>query len=437
VTALDREVEARAERALALADVVLRRRPQDQRALFARGAAHAALARYHLFRVHRTDAARASVRMRDALLLVDPAGPYGEDAQFGLGLYDYYADVLPKFVKLLRFVVGLPAGNKQRGLDQIQRAADKSTFHATEARVQLFEINAYWEEDHDAARAPMAELHDAFPGSPLWGLKLAEHLRDRLGQYEDAAEIARAGLAAARKPHPNYAAPIVAALFRLSLGESLLLDGRVDETRRALLPILQLPVGAEWTGRARLLLGRSLELEGDRTAAEAHYREAARTGGKEVRQRASAALDTRIPAAELRGLHLVWEARRLAEDGKATLAAARYADARQAWPASVEALLGVAEELVRAGQGGELRPRLEALAADRASTPPWLRPWAALLAARLNDLAGRRPEALRLYREVVRRPSGDTRLAAEARRGLVTPFTVPPSTRRPAQKRQP
>jgi hypothetical protein len=94
----------------------------------------------------------------------------------------------------------------------------------------------------------------------------------------------------------------------------------------------------------------------------------------------------------------------------------------------------VAEEQVRGGQGAALLPQLEAMAADRSLTPPWLRPRAAVVAARLNDLAGRRAEAVRLYRQVVARPSGDADLATEARRGTVTPFTVAPA--KPAAVRQ-
>ena len=93
---LDRELLARAELAVARADAILERKPDDVRALFARGASHGTLARYHLFRLHRSDAARSAVRMREDLARVRALDPQHEDALFGLGLYDYYADVLSR-----------------------------------------------------------------------------------------------------------------------------------------------------------------------------------------------------------------------------------------------------------------------------------------------------------------------------------------------------
>src|SRR5688572_24860289 len=69
-TTHDRELEQRAMEAVDLADAALRASPADARALFARGAAHGVLSRYHLFRWNRTDAARAAVRMRGDLLEV-------------------------------------------------------------------------------------------------------------------------------------------------------------------------------------------------------------------------------------------------------------------------------------------------------------------------------------------------------------------------------
>jgi tetratricopeptide (TPR) repeat protein len=428
-TLFDKEVVALAERAQQMAEEALRLDPADQRARFALAAGHAALARLHLFRLHRTDAARASARMREALLAVDPAGPYGEDAQFGLGIYDYYGDVLPKAVKVLRFFMGLPAGDRARGLERIGRAAERSRFHRVEARVQLYEIHAYWEEKHDVALVAARALHQAYPSSPLWGLKLAEHLRARLGQYGEAARVAEAGLAAARRGELNYRSPIATLLLRLALGEALLADGRPTEARQALLPALELPAGADWTARAHLLVGRTQELEGDRTAALAHYQTAARAPDREVRRQADRHVERPMTAVEIRAQHLVWEARRLRE-AQHEDALARYTEAARLWPDGVEPFLGVTEAGLRLGQAVSDPGRLRAIAGDKAAAPPWARPWARLLLARHHDLSGDRAQARRLYAEVEDAPSGAAWLLAAARDGLARSFT--PVARNPA-----
>ena len=83
----------------------------------------------------------------------------------------------------------------------------------------------------------MEELAHRYPGWPLWGLVLAEHLRDRLGAYAESAAVARRILGAGDAARPEAGAAAL-ALARLSLGESLLLDLRPEEARHALLPLL-------------------------------------------------------------------------------------------------------------------------------------------------------------------------------------------------------
>ncbi len=174
--------------------------------------------------------------MRDDLLAARAQDADDADVQFGLGLYDYYVDVLPRLQRLLRFLSRLPGGDRARGLEAIEDAARASTLHGVEARVQLYEIHAFYEEDPDAAAADMEELVHRYPGWPLWGLKLAEHLRDRLGAYAESEAEARRMLRAGggTAAEPGAAA---LALARLSLGESLLLDLRPEEARRVLLPL--------------------------------------------------------------------------------------------------------------------------------------------------------------------------------------------------------
>lgn len=196
----------------------------------------ASRSRYHLFRRHRAEAARTAAQMRDDLLAARAQDADDADVQFGLGLYDYYVDVLPRLQRLLRFLSRLPGGDRARGLEAIEDAARASTLHGVEARVQLYEIHAFYEEDPDAAAADMEELVHRYPGWPLWGLKLAEHLRDRLGAYAESEAEARRMLRAGggTAAEPGAAA---LALARLSLGESLLLDLRPEEARRVLLPL--------------------------------------------------------------------------------------------------------------------------------------------------------------------------------------------------------
>jgi thioredoxin-like negative regulator of GroEL len=407
--ALDREFEQRASRALALADERLKQDPADLRSRLARGAVHGVKSRFHMFRGHRGDAAREAVHMREDLLAIHEQDPGDREALFGLGLYDYYGDVLPRVAKVLRFLARMPGGDGERGLLRIEQAADGAVLHEVEVRAQLYEIYAFYEDRPDRALEEVRGLHRRYPHWPLWGLKLAEHLRDRMGNYRESASVA------AEMVEPRRAREIgagAAALARLSLGESLLLDLRPAEARRVLLPVKDLrPELPALAGQARLLLGRGLEIEGDRDGAFAHYRAAAESPDRDVRRRAAEALDRPLPPAHVRALHFLGEARRARELGRHADAATAYAAALEVSPTSPEALLGAAEAALHDGEGARARELLDRVEDKKATSPPTLRAWAALLRGEALQASGRREAAVQLYKKVLQDPCA----AAETR----------------------
>jgi tetratricopeptide (TPR) repeat protein len=420
--AADRAFLERADEAVRFAERALAADPGDLRALLARGATQGVRSRFHLFRGQRTDAARAAARMRADLLRVREGVPASADAAFGIGLYDYYADVLSRFAKVLRFLAGLPGGDRVRGLALIESAGEGSLFHDDEVQAQLYEIYAFYEDRPDRALSEARGMRRRHPGWPLWGLRLAEHLRERMGLYAESARVARELVEAAERGNINYrGAALVQA--RVSLGESLRLDLRFADARRELLAVKDgSPELAPTVARARLLLGRCLESEGDREGAVAHYRRAAQAADRAVRREAEAALKTPMPAGEVEGLALVAQARRLHEAGRQRDAAETYRRALRAWPASREAALLAAEDEILHGDPERARDAVEEALAVERPQPPWLRPWASLLNAQLLDVAGQRERAVVEYKKVLDRPLGRGDLRERAEDGVRRPF---------------
>jgi hypothetical protein len=420
--ALDKDLERRVLQAVAVADRRLRVEPGDVRALLARGGTWAVSSRYHMLRGHKSEAARDGVRMRVDLMAVRKLEAGNKDALFGLGLYDYYADVLPRVLKLLRVFARLPGGDRARGLAAIEEAREDAVLHRTEIQVQLYEIYAWYEKRPDLALAEIRDLARRHPGWPLWGLKLAEHLRDRMGLYAESAQVARR-LLEAEEHRPPAQRGAAAVLARLSLAEALLLDLRLDEARRVLLPAREGGAGGASAGqRAHLLLGRALELEGDRDAAHAHYQRAAAGSDRALRKEAQSAVSNPLPADHVRAFHLIAEARRAREQGRATKSTAAYREALRLWPRSAEAALRVAEDDLEHGRAEAARDALEEVARDRGPAPPWVKPWSSLLRAEMFDLAGDREAALDEYRKVLSDPHGQDELKERAAEGLRRPF---------------
>jgi tetratricopeptide (TPR) repeat protein len=235
--------------------------------------------------------------------------------------------------------------------------------------------------------------------------------------------VAREIVEASKKGHPNYASQAVLALGGFALGDALLKDGFTAEARRELLAVKDGAPGAPaLAGQVRFLLGRALELEGDREGALVHYKAAAASPDKEGRKRAQAALDMPIPPGEVQGRHAIAEARRHREAGHARLALERYREAYAAWPTSVEATLALAEEELRAGRVPVALQLAPDLGDDKPQDPGWLRAWGWLLRARAHDLEGSRPAAVSLYKKVLEQPHGRPELKDAAALGLKTPF---------------
>ncbi len=421
----ERDFHVRAERLGARAEARLRSAPYDVRARFVLGAAWGARSRLHLYRVQKTDAARTAVKMRAALLDVPEQHPLYGEALFGLGLYDYYADVLPRILKLLRFLVRFPGGDRQRGLQAIENAERLAPLHHTEAQAQLFDIYASYEERHDDALQRILALRRRYPGAPLWGLRLADHQRERLGLFAESAASAGEVLEAAERGHPNYA-PVVGLMARVALGEAFLADLQPVRAREAVLPARDGATSAPWVAtRALLVLGRSLELEGDREGALVHYRRAARGDDRYWAARADRAIAEPLPRRQVRAFPLLAEARRALEAGHGQAASEGFRRALLAWPDSDEARLRVAQDDLEQGRLEAARRVLESLDARERPDPPWVRPWARLLLARVRDAAGRRSEALSLYNDVYQHPLGSARLRDGAQDGLKQPWRRP------------
>jgi hypothetical protein len=427
---LDRVMQATADDAVARADALLARDADDVRALFARGAAHGALSRYHLFRLHRTDAARAAVRMREDLMRVRALDPGHRDALFGLGLYDYYGDVLPRAARILRFLARIPGGDRERGLASIEDAASGTTLHATEARVQLFEIYAFYEDRPGRAMDQLEELRRRYPSHPLWALKAVEHLRARLGAYGEAAAAGREILARGARGEDNFKGAWVPAMARLEMGHALFSDLRPADARPLLLAVAKdgIPGNPAAAARARYLLGRGLEMEGDREGALAHYRIAAGGGDTEWRRRARESISSPMTADRVAALAALGDARRRRE-AKREDAVEAARDAARHWPESVEAALAIVEERLAAGDALGARAAWPRDDARQVADTPWLRPWQWLLEAERHDLEGRREAAVQQYKKVLqdayRRP--DLRTRAEA--GIKAPFRPRPPNR--------
>lgn len=158
---------------------------------FYAGLADAFAARLDGLRGENRATARAGVHARSHFLRAIQLDPELLDAEFGLGLYNYYVDTLSAIAKFLGFFMGIPGGNKQEGIRQLEHAIADGVLISDEARFYLaLDLHRY-DQRYEDALTVISPLVDKYPSNPLFQLAKGD-LYGKLGRKEQAAACYRA-----------------------------------------------------------------------------------------------------------------------------------------------------------------------------------------------------------------------------------------------------
>jgi tetratricopeptide (TPR) repeat protein len=272
-----------------------KREPHRAEAWFYLGAAYGARVQWRSLRGQQLAAARDGARIKNALEQAIALDPQMQDAYVGIGLYHYYADVAPAAARILRWLLLLPGGDRQRGLDEIARARARGLLVRSEAEYQLHLIYLWYEKAPRRALDALAALQTRHPTNPHFLARTAEvhdvYLRDpaaSLRGWQALLEAARA--------RRVRAAPFAETMARL--GASVQLDrlGRSDDAIEHLRAVIDAapasPYGA--LAEAHVRLAGLLARAGRRDEATNEYRRALATvperDPQRVRARANAGL---------------------------------------------------------------------------------------------------------------------------------------------------
>lgn len=187
-TTLDEQLEATIAAAEAVRDPAL----VGNAALWG-GSSHLLAAGLRASQRRSLTAAFEAKKAKRALESAAIQGSDATDARFGLGTYNYVADTVPSYVKGLRALLFLPRGNRMLGLRQLEEAATGSRYFALEARTLLITIYANkHERQYARAIAERDHLLAAYPDTVASAYASAR-LDISLGRNDAAlAQLARA-----------------------------------------------------------------------------------------------------------------------------------------------------------------------------------------------------------------------------------------------------
>ncbi len=151
--------------AVEIAEAKLEKDENDIDARFYLGGAYGSLGRYYAMTRSFLNAYWYGKKGKNYLEEVVEMDSTYYDAYLGLGIYHYLADILPRFVKILSFVLGIE-GDKEQGIGEIKLAAEKGTYTKTEAMFFLAAIYTYRERKYEEAISIFNEILEKYPQNP-------------------------------------------------------------------------------------------------------------------------------------------------------------------------------------------------------------------------------------------------------------------------------
>lgn len=273
--ALDPEFSSAVEAAIASTEAWVERQPESAEAWFYVGGAYAARVQWRVLRGEKVAAARDGKRILNALERAIELDPSLDDAYFGMGMYKYYADVAPTAARMLRFLLFLPGGDREVGLEQMLRARARGKLLQGEADYQLSVIYLWYENETARAIHLLEGLRAQYPGNPLFLADIA-HIQDEYLHDTIASLTSWRTLLASAREHRSNAPLLAETRARLEIARLLETLHQTDQAIEHLEAIVALKPTApfEALSLAYLRLGEARDRLGAREEAIEAYRRA-------------------------------------------------------------------------------------------------------------------------------------------------------------------
>jgi tetratricopeptide (TPR) repeat protein len=371
------------------------------------GAAYGLRVQYRALRLERLAAARDGKRIKDALEKCLSIDSSLQDAYFGIGLYHYYADIAPAALKMLRWMLMLPGGDRVQGLREMLRARDRGELLRGEADFQLHLIYLWYEQNTDEALRLLDGLRSKYPHNPVF-------LRATADVHEIYRHDAGATLDVWRQldtlaRNRQVAVPEASeALARIGMGAALDAlfdtDEAIEQFRAVVSASPSAPAGA--LARAQVKLGAAYDRMGARDLAVAAYRAALAAATPDdvdgVKAVARAGL-SRTPDARLASAYrLSLEGWRHLQHGELAAAAESLNRAAAITPGDPLTRFRLASLQLARGRKPDALAEFEKLAALQPAPAPPVLASSCLEAGRLLEANGDRTRAAEMYGRAAR-----------------------------------
>jgi tetratricopeptide (TPR) repeat protein len=260
------------EKTIAVSKAWLKKHPKEPMGLMTLGAAYGVSSRLMVIRHQWLSAywtGRKAVNItKDAV----KANPELWDAYLGLGMYDYYTDVYPRFIGVLAKIV--LRGNRLRGIETLKMVAEKGHYSKNNAMILLVEIyteDQWGAKDPEKALEIIKVLRAKYPNSAMMHSAYFVCLYQG-GRYEEAAKSAEDYVARAKAGKYNA---IELGKGYVALGTALWALKQHDAAREAFAKAQEVQYQGKmsrWAVWAHIREGNLQDALGKREEAVKHYK---------------------------------------------------------------------------------------------------------------------------------------------------------------------
>jgi len=208
VTPYDSDFARAVELAITKAEARIKAHQDEALNYFYEGLAYGLRSQLEALRDHALATARAGKRLRSLSLTALKLDPNLNDAWFGVGLYNYFVDTLPTYVKLLRFLILLPGGDRVEGLRQMRVAMDKGQLVPAEAKFHLAKnYSRAIDRQYSTSLELFRQMKRQYPHNPLWDL-LTGSTELRMGNVKDGEALYRQVINETAYPKSDWWKPL-------------------------------------------------------------------------------------------------------------------------------------------------------------------------------------------------------------------------------------
>jgi tetratricopeptide (TPR) repeat protein len=264
------------EKIIEMCDRRLDQNSNDLTALFFKGGSIGFRGRLRANRASWLSAAQDGVAALPIVRKAHELDSNNADVLLGIGIYNYYAEVVPEEYPLLKpFMWFFPSGDRQKGLEQLQFAAENGKYAHIEASYFLMQNYFFYEKEYFKALELAQKLSGMFPRNPVF-LRYLGRCQVRVGNWSEVYRVFSEIAKYCRERQPGFGiADAREAAYYLgrflfigkTLDESLEQFNRCEELSRA----LDKEEGSGFATMANLHIGMIYDLQKKRSLAIMQY----------------------------------------------------------------------------------------------------------------------------------------------------------------------